>query len=198
MAALYPRWGVPKAPVDFPSMFGRSAEVVVEIGSGMGDATATMAVEDPDRDYLAVEVHTPGVGNLLSLIEDNAVENLRVYNDDAIVFLDEYIADGALAEIRVFFPDPWPKARHHKRRIIRPEFVALMRSKLRMGGLLQCATDWAHYADVMFEVLNSDVGLRNRFTRQAPRPAWRPVTKFEQRAVDEGREVTDYSFERVG
>lgn len=194
---MYPRLGVPAAPIDFGEVFDRSGDVVVEIGSGMGEATAQMAIDDPARDYLAVEVHVPGIGNLLSLIEENAIDNLRVYDGDAVVFLDEYVADGSLAEIRVFFPDPWPKSRHHKRRIIRPEFVALMRTKLRVGGLLQCATDWAHYADVMFNVLSADPGLRNRHQGRAPRPTWRPVTKFEQRAVDEGRDVADYSFERV-
>ena len=197
VAALYPRWGVPAAPVDFAGIYGRTADVVVEIGSGMGHATARMAMDDPDRDYLAVEVHTPGIGNLLSMIDENTIDNLRVYDGDAVRFLDDYIEDGVLAEIRVFFPDPWPKARHHKRRIIRPEFVALMRSKLRVGGLLQCATDWAHYGEVMFDVLSADPGLRNRHRRQAPRPSWRPVTKFEQRAIDEGRDVVDYSFEKI-
>ncbi|MFD0557398.1 tRNA (guanine-N7-)-methyltransferase [Stackebrandtia endophytica] len=198
LETLYPRYGVPAERVDNRALFGRDHDVVLEIGSGMGEASLVMAQEDPRRDYIAVEVHPPGIGNLLALIEEHSLTNLRVHDGDAISLLTDHVPDGALSEIRVFFPDPWPKARHHKRRIIRPAYAALMRSKLRSGGVLRCATDWADYAEVMLEVLSADPGLRNRFERESPRPRWRPVTKFEQRAVEAGRGITDLCFDRVG
>jgi len=197
LESLYPEFGVPAAPVDNRALFGRDHDVVLEIGSGMGESTLVMAQADPERDYIAVEVHPPGIGNLLALIEEHSLTNLRVHDGDGIQLLTDHVPDGALSEIRVFFPDPWPKARHHKRRIIRPGYVALMRSKLRPGGVLRCATDWVDYAEVMLEVLSADPGLRNRFAAEAPRPDWRPVTKFEQRAVDAGRRITDLCFDRI-
>ncbi|GAA4911391.1 tRNA (guanine-N(7)-)-methyltransferase [Stackebrandtia albiflava] len=194
---LYPVLGVPAAPLSAGELFGRHADVVVEIGSGMGEATVAMAAADPGRDHIAVEVHPPGVGNLLAMAEETGLRNLRVHDGDAVEFLARHVPPDALAEIRVFFPDPWPKARHHKRRLIRPANVALLRSRLRPGGVLHCATDWPQYAEVMMEVLGGDPQLRNLHDGAAPRPEWRPVTKFEERAVRAGRPVTDLRFTRV-
>jgi tRNA (guanine-N7-)-methyltransferase len=162
-AALWPSVGltVPdgdREPLDLPALFGRAAPVVLEIGFGMGDTTAAMAAADPGRDYLGVEVHTPGIGNLLALVAEQNLANVRVARADAMELVHK-IAPGALDAIHVFFPDPWPKARHHKRRLIRPENVALLRDRLRPGGLLHCATDWPHYADAMTETLDADPGL---------------------------------------
>ncbi|MEV8512546.1 tRNA (guanosine(46)-N7)-methyltransferase TrmB [Dactylosporangium sp. NPDC051484] len=177
---------VPGEPVD-----------VLEIGSGMGDATAQMAAADPGRRYLAVEVHTPGVANLLALIERQGLTNLRVAAVDAIELLREEIPIASLAAVHVFFPDPWPKSRHHKRRLIVPGRVALMRERLRPGGLLHCATDDAGYAQAMLETLDADPGLTNRFDGFAPRPDHRPMTKFELRAVRAGRPSFDLMYERT-
>ncbi|MER7009553.1 tRNA (guanosine(46)-N7)-methyltransferase TrmB [Dactylosporangium sp. NPDC000555] len=177
---------VPGEPVD-----------VLEIGSGMGEATAQMAAADPGRRYLAVEVHTPGVANLLALIERQGLTNLRVAAVDAIELLREEIPIASLAAVHVFFPDPWPKSRHHKRRLIVPGRVALMRERLRPGGLLHCATDDAGYAQAMLETLDADPGLANRFDGFAPRPDHRPVTKFELRAVRDGRPSFDLMYERT-
>jgi tRNA (guanine-N7-)-methyltransferase len=170
---------------------------VLEIGSGMGEATVQMAAADPHRRYLAVEVHTPGVANLLHLIDEGGLDNVQVAAVDAFELLDG-IPAGSLAAVHVFFPDPWPKARHHKRRLIVPERVAVLRERLRTGGVLHCATDDAEYAQAMLETLNADPGLVNRFDGFAPRPAHRPVTKFEQRALRAGRQSFDVMYARDG
>ncbi|WP_433058048.1 tRNA (guanosine(46)-N7)-methyltransferase TrmB [Dactylosporangium sp. CS-033363] len=170
---------------------------VLEIGSGMGEATAQMAAADPQRRYLAVEVHTPGVANLLHLIDDLALGNVRVADIDAFELLaGPSIPAASLDAVHVFFPDPWPKARHHKRRLIVPARVAILRERLRSGGVLHCATDDEGYAHAMLETLTADPGLRNRYDGFAPRPAHRPVTKFEQRAVKAGRAAYDLMFEK--
>ncbi|GAA4246119.1 tRNA (guanosine(46)-N7)-methyltransferase TrmB [Dactylosporangium darangshiense] len=171
---------------------------VLEIGSGMGEATAQMAAADPGRRYLAVEVHTPGVANLLHLIDEAGLTNLRIAAVDAIELLRADIPAASLEAVHVFFPDPWPKARHHKRRLIVPERVALLRERLRPGGLLHCATDDAGYAQAMLETLDADPGLVNRHDGFAPRPAHRPLTKFELRAVRDGRPAFDLMYERSG
>ncbi|WP_432987575.1 tRNA (guanosine(46)-N7)-methyltransferase TrmB [Dactylosporangium sp. CA-233914] len=178
---------VPGEPVD-----------VLEIGSGMGEATARMAAGDPDRHYLAVEVHTPGVANLLHLIDEGGLTNLRVAAVDAFELLREHIGAESLAAVHVFFPDPWPKSRHHKRRLIVPERVAVLRGRLRYGGILHCATDDEGYAHTMLDTLDADPGLVNRFAGFAPRPESRPVTKFELRAVRAGRTAYDLVYERSG
>jgi tRNA (guanine-N7-)-methyltransferase len=162
-AALWPRFGFEvedgdRAPLDLAALFGRAAPVVLEIGFGMGDTTAAMAAVDPGRDYLAVEVHTPGIANLLALIGEQNLPNVRVARADAMQLVHK-IERGSLDAVHVFFPDPWPKARHHKRRLIRAENVALLRERLRPGGVLHCATDWPHYAASMAEVLDADPGL---------------------------------------
>ena len=161
----------------------------------MGDTTATMAAIDPDRDYLAVEVHTPGIANLLDLIEQRGLRNVRVAEGDALDLV-RGLPEGSLDAVHVFFPDPWPKSRHHKRRIIQPTHVALLRSRLRPGGTLHCATDWAEYAEAMRVTLDGDPGLVNAYDGFAPRPAHRPVTKFERRALVAGRPIADLVYHR--
>jgi tRNA (guanine-N7-)-methyltransferase len=186
------------AGFDPVALFGREAPLVLEIGSGMGDATAAMAAADPGRDYLAVDVHTPGLANLLALAESGGLANVRAARGDAVELLRDLMKPGSLDAVHVFFPDPWPKAKHHKRRIVRPDVVALIRERLVPGGLLLCATDWPSYAEQMLEVLSADPGLRNRHDDgYAPRPASRPVTRFERRALAVGRDVYDLEFTRV-
>ncbi|WP_246169264.1 tRNA (guanosine(46)-N7)-methyltransferase TrmB [Actinotalea subterranea] len=183
--------------LDLPRLFGRTAPVVLEIGSGMGETVAAMAAADPGRDYLAVEAHLPGIANLLRIVEAGGPTNVRVAHGDALELLRLYVPQATLDAVHVFFPDPWPKAKHHKRRIIAPDHVALIRSRLLPGGTLHCATDWATYADVMLATLEADPGLRNVHEGFAPRPAHRPVTKFEQRGIDLGHEIADLIFTRT-
>ncbi|SCF29888.1 tRNA (guanosine(46)-N7)-methyltransferase TrmB [Micromonospora mirobrigensis] len=183
-------------PLDPATLFGRRAPLVLEIGSGMGDATAVMAAADPGRDYLAVEVHTPGIANLLDLVQRQGLHNVRVAEGDALDLV-RALPEGSLDAVHVFFPDPWPKSKHHKRRIIQPEHVALLRSRLVPGGTLHCATDWAPYAESMRETLTADPELVDVHGGYAPRPAHRPVTKFERRALAAGRPVFDLVHRRV-
>jgi tRNA (guanine-N7-)-methyltransferase len=183
--------------LDAVALFGRSAPLVVEIGSGMGDTTAAMAAADPGRDYLAVEVHLPGVAHLLGLIEEHRLTNVRVAHGDALELLRRTVAPDSLAAVHVFFPDPWPKARHHKRRIIAPPHVALLRSRLAPGGTLHCATDWEPYAQQMLEVVAADPGLTNPHGGFAPRPDHRPVTRFERRGTEAGRPARDVIARRT-
>ncbi len=188
LARLLPVHGVdPARPLEPAEVFGRVAPLVLEIGSGMGEATATMAAADPDRDVLAVEVHTPGLGTLLRRIEDAGLTNVRVLEADAREVLTDLLAPGSLDEVRVFFPDPWPKARHAKRRLVTDGFASLVASRLRPGGRLHVATDWASYAAQVEQVLAAseeyDVVARDRGAR--------PVTRFEQRGLDAGRSPYD-------
>jgi tRNA (guanine-N7-)-methyltransferase len=201
MADVWPVYGLTvldgdRTPLDLTELFGRDAPKVLEIGFGMGDTTAAMAAADPDRDYLAIEVHTPGIGNLLALIGDEGLTNVRVAHGDAMELVRKLPA-GSLDAVHAFFPDPWPKARHHKRRLIQPANVALLREKLRPGGTLHCATDWAHYAEAMAQTLDADPGLINTHPGFAPRPAHRPATKFERRGVASGRSIFDLVYRRV-
>ena len=195
---LMPRLGVPfrPGPVDFESVFGRRAPVVVEIGSGMGETTARIAMENPDIDYLAIEVHSPGVGSLLRRVEEEGLTNLRVVQHDAVEVMREMIPEGSLSAIHVFFPDPWPKKRHHKRRLVQPAFAALAASRLAPGGRLHVATDWQEYAEQVLAVLAATPGLRNTASDFAPRPPWRPETKFERRGRTLGHGVWDVLFEK--
>lgn len=201
LARLWPSRGIeidPGGPGFDPAvLFGRQAPLVLEIGCGMGEATAAMAAADPARDYLGVDVHTPGLANLLALAEQAALPNVRAARGDAVELLRDLMKPESLDAVHVYFPDPWPKARHHKRRIIRPDIVALIRTRLRPGGALRCATDWAPYAQQMLETLAADPGLSNAHRGYAPRPADRPVTKFERRAIAAGRTVLDLEFRRV-
>jgi tRNA (guanine-N7-)-methyltransferase len=184
-------------PLDLPAWFGRTAPVVLEIGSGMGAATAALAAAAPDVDHLAVEVYQPGLAQLLMRMDERGLTNLRLLRADAVTVLREHTAPGSLAGIRVYFPDPWPKRKHHKRRLVDAGFVALAASRLAGGGTLHLATDWAHYAEQMRRVGDAEPALRpQRPARRdwTPRPDWRPLTKFEQRAREEGREVRDLIY----
>jgi len=196
---LWPVFGVPVAeqPLDLEATFGRRAPLVLEIGSGMGEASAAMAAADPDRDYLAVEVHYAGIANLMGLLERSGATNARVARGDAITLLTRMLTPGSVDAIHIFFPDPWPKPRHHKRRLIRPENVPLLRDVLRPGGSLHLATDWPGYAQVMLEVIGADSTFVNTTSGYAQRPDWRPVTKFEQRGIAEGRPIADLVFRRA-
>ncbi|AVT40477.1 tRNA (guanosine(46)-N7)-methyltransferase TrmB [Plantactinospora sp. BB1] len=182
--------------LDLVELFGRAAPVVLEIGSGMGDATVAMAAADPGRDYLAVEVHTPGIANLLALIERHGLTNVRIARGDALDLVRYLLPPDRLDAVHVFFPDPWPKPRHHKRRLIQPAHVALLRSRLVPGGTLHCATDWPEYAESMRQTLTADPELVNLYPGFAPRPAHRPVTKFERRGTAAGRPILDLIFRR--
>jgi len=194
LARLRPALGVPVDGLllDLAVLFGRSAPVVLEIGSGTGEATAALAAADPARDVLAVEVHTPGVANLLRLTEAGGLTNVRVAEGDALVVLRDMLPAGCLDEVRVLFPDPWPKARHHKRRLVQPAFVFLVASRLRPGGRLHVATDWPHYAEQVLDVVAAS-GLQGGVVARPDRP----VTRFEQRALADGRPVVDVVAVRV-
>ncbi|AGL19694.1 tRNA (guanosine(46)-N7)-methyltransferase TrmB [Actinoplanes sp. N902-109] len=199
-AELWPALGITiedgdRSPLEPAVLFERAAPTVLEIGFGMGESTAQMAAADPGRDYLAVEVHTPGIGNLLALAGERGLTNLRVAHGDAMELVRR-LPEGGLDAVHTFFPDPWPKARHHKRRLIQPAHVALLRDRLRPGGLFHAATDWAHYADAMAGTLDGDPGLVNLYDGYAPRPEHRPLTKFEQRGVRAGRQIFDLMYRR--
>lgn len=195
---LGPRYEVAAGgpPLDPEPLFGRRAPLVVEIGSGMGDATAAMAAADPDRDYLAVEVHPPGVAHLLGLIEAGGLTNLRVVPGDALQLLRERVAPASVAAVHAFFPDPWPKQRHRKRRLFQPGHVALLRSRLVSGGVLHTVTDWREYARVIQRTLNADPELVDAFDGWAPRPAYRPETKYERKARAAGRASFELIYRR--
>lgn len=196
---LLPRYGVaPAVPLDFPSVFGRNAPVVLEIGSGMGETTAAIAAAQPATDFLAVEVHLPGVGALLRRIDAGSLANVRVLCHDAAPVAETMIAPGSLAGIHVFFPDPWPKKRHHKRRLLKPAFVHALALRLAPGGYLHAATDWSEYAQEMLATFEAEPLLVNTAERFAPRPAHRPLTKFEERGLARGHPVFDLVFERRG
>lgn len=184
--------------LDFERVFGREAPVVLEIGFGMGWSLVQMAREAPDKDFIGIEVHRPGVGKLLHDMAEQRVDNIRVYCDDAVEVLERCIPDASLATVQIFFPDPWHKKRHHKRRLIQPEFVQRLRQKLAIGGVLHAATDWQDYAEHILAVMNAAPGFRNQAGADyAPRPAHRPTTKFEQRGERLGHGVWDLLFERV-
>jgi len=200
MEETLPQIGLPYrvAPLDLDAAFGRSAPKIVEIGFGMGETTARIAAALPGHDFLGIEVHGPGVGSLCKLVADGGLGNVRIIQHDAVEVLRDMIAEGTLAGVHVFFPDPWHKKRHHKRRIIQPDFVALVASRLASGGYLHCATDWAEYAEWMLEVLRGEPLLQNSADDYAPRPDYRPLTKFEQRGLRLGHGVWDLVFRRRG
>ena len=197
-AELLPRFGISyqAKPVDLDQAFGRHAPVVVEVGSGMGETTARIAAGNPATDYLAIEVHAPGVGSLLKQVQEAGLTNVRVVRHDAVEVLRDMVAPGSLAGIHVFFPDPWPKKRHHKRRLLQPDFAALAASRLAPGGVLHVATDWQEYADHVLAVLSATPGLENTADGFAPRPATRPQTKFEMRGIKLGHGVWDVIFKK--
>ena len=178
---------------DPPAWFGRDAPLILEIGSGMGEATAALAAAEPDVDHLAVEVFEPGIAALLMRAEEAGLTNLVVLRGDAVALLTTRVPEASVAGIRIFFPDPWPKRRHHKRRLVQPAFLALAATRLRPGGTLHMATDWADYAAQMRAVADAEPLLVGGET---PRPPWRPVTKFEARARAEGRDIHEFVYRR--
>jgi len=197
---LMPVLGVGYQPqvADLDAVFGRAAPKVVEIGFGMGGATADIAQARPDTDYLGVEVHGPGVGSLLKLVEERQLGNVRVIQHDAVEVFTHMLASASLDGVHVFFPDPWHKKRHNKRRLIQPPFVALLASRIKPGGYLHLATDWEDYAIQMLEVLSQEATLENTADGYAPRPDYRPLTKFEQRGLRLGHGVWDLVFRKRG
>ncbi|MGH8435751.1 MAG: tRNA (guanosine(46)-N7)-methyltransferase TrmB [Pseudomonas sp.] len=184
---------------DFDAVFGRSAPRTFEIGFGMGHSLLEMAAAAPEQDFIGVEVHRPGVGALLNGLLTQNLTNVRVYQCDALEVLRNCIADASLDRLLLFFPDPWHKSRHHKRRIVQPEFAQLVRQKLKVGGVLHMATDWQPYAEYMLEVLQAAPGYRNQAQDGGcvPRPPERPTTKFERRGERLGHGVWDLKFQRV-
>jgi len=183
--------------IDLNALFGRKdSKKILEIGFGMGESTAKIAQTLPDCDFLAVEVHTPGVGSLLKLIEESALTNIRIIQHDVVDVLQNMIEDNSLDGVHIFFPDPWHKKRHHKRRLIQAEFVKLLCSKLKTGGYLHVATDWQEYAEWVLEVLNSESSLKNIAETYAEKPSYRPLTKFENRGIKLGHGVWDLVFIR--
>jgi tRNA (guanine-N7-)-methyltransferase len=199
LAEWGPRFVLPfePRPLDFAAVFGRQAAVVLEIGFGMGDATAQIAAARPDTDFVGVEVHTPGVGALLRRIGEQGLTNLRIVQHDAVEVLEHMVPPASLAGVHIFFPDPWHKKKHHKRRLVQPPFVAKLATRLAPGGYLHCATDWQPYAEQMLEVLGAEPSLRNTAEGYAPRPDYRPLTKFENRGLKLGHGVWDLVFRKA-
>jgi tRNA (guanine-N7-)-methyltransferase len=196
---LMPRYGLRYRlqALDLQAIFGRAAPCVLEIGCGMGETTVTIAAQNPRNDYLGIEVHSPGVGSLLKLVAEQGLTNLRVIQHDAVEVLRNMIPPGSLAGCNIYFPDPWPKLRHHKRRLIQPGFVALLASRMQAGAVLHAATDWENYAAHILEVLSASPEFRNLAESYAPRPEGRPQTKFEVRGLKLGHGVWDLMFERL-
>ena len=193
-----PRFGIPYAPerLDLDTAFGRQAPRIVEIGFGMGESTADYASRHPEIDFLGVEVHTPGVGNLLQLLAAQQLTNVRIIQHDAVEVLNHMIPESSLRGIHIFFPDPWPKKRHHKRRLIQGPFAELLASRLEPDGYVHLATDWEEYARQMLAVLSAQPRLTNTSEGFAPRPESRPLTKFESRGLRLGHGVWDLVFRR--
>lgn len=196
---LLPVFGIANAPqlVNLDAAFGRGAPKILEIGFGMGETTALIAASHPDNDYLGIEVHTPGVGSLLKTIGDQNLRNIRIIQHDAVEVLANMIAPATFDGAHIFFPDPWPKKRHHKRRLIQPPLVALLASRLKPGAYLHAATDWQEYAEQILEVFGGEPQLMNTTDGFAPRPDYRPQTKFESRGLKLGHGVWDIIFRRV-
>jgi tRNA (guanine-N7-)-methyltransferase len=199
MEALGPQYLLPyrPQPLDYGQAFGREAPVILEIGFGMGEATAHIAGVMPDKNFLCCEVHEPGVGALLKRIGENGLTNIRIVPHDAVQVLEHMVAPASLSGVHVFFPDPWHKLRHHKRRLIQPPVVRLLASRIAPGGYVHCATDWENYAEQMLQVLIAEPLLRNTAEGYAPKPHYRPLTKFENRGLRLGHGVWDVVFERV-
>jgi tRNA (guanine-N7-)-methyltransferase len=198
LAELGPKFVLPYKPerLDAEAVFGRKAPLVLEIGFGMGGATAEIAATLPDHDFIGCEVHEPGVGALLKLIDEKRLGNIRIVQHDAVEVLRDMIGPDLLAGVHIFFPDPWHKKRHHQRRLIQPEFVAMLVQHLAPGGYLHCATDWQPYAEQMLEVLSAEPALQNTAAGYADKPAYRPLTKFEARGLKLGHGVWDLVFRK--
>jgi len=195
---LLPKYGIPYAPglIDLDHVFGRRAPKILEIGFGMGETTAAIAALHPENDYLGIEVHTPGVGSLLKAIEEEGLTNVRIVQHDAVEVLCHMIGHDTFDGVHVFFPDPWPKKRHHKRRLLQPAFVALLVERMKPGAYLHVATDWQEYAEYVLAVLKNNPLLENTAMDYAPRRAYRPQTKFETRGLKLGHGVWDVIFKR--
>jgi len=199
LARLYPRYGIdynPGVQLSSKGLFGRDGPFIVEIGFGMGMATATIAEALPETLFLGMEVHAPGVGKLLSEIENRGIENLRVCRHDATEVVEAMMEPGTVDGFHIFFPDPWPKKRHHKRRIMNADFIHLMAGRLKKGGYLYYVTDWEEYAGATLEALQAEPLLENVHELWGRRKPWRPITKFEQRALLDGRPIRELEFVR--
>jgi len=196
----WPKYGVDfsQTSLDLNQLFGRSdSKKILEIGFGMGDATAQIAKALPEADFLAIEVHTPGVGSLLKHMEELALANIRIVQHDAVEVLQHMLADGSLDGVHIFFPDPWHKKRHHKRRLIQAEFISLLCAKLKVGAYIHVATDWQEYAEWVLGVLSAEPQLQNSTEGYAEKPSYRPLTKFENRGIKLGHGVWDLVFTRI-
>ncbi len=195
---LLPRYGIAFSHeiLDLGQVFGRAAPKILEIGFGMGETTAAIAAAHPENDYLGIEVHTPGVGSLLKQIDERGLANVRIIQHDAVEVLEHMIAPASLDGAHIFFPDPWPKKRHHKRRLIQPRFVSLLAERLKPGAYVHVATDWQEYAEQVLAVLAAEPQLVNTAESYAPRPAYRPQTKFESRGLKLGHGVWDIVFRK--
>jgi tRNA (guanine-N7-)-methyltransferase len=199
LETVFPKFGITYQPelLDLNAKFGRAdSKKILEIGFGMGETTAKIAATLPECDFLAAEVHTPGVGALLKLIDEQALTNIRVIQHDVVEVLHNMIADASLDGVHIFFPDPWHKKRHHKRRLIQAEFIKLLCSKLKVGAYIHVATDWQEYAEWVLEVLNAEPQLQNTAKDYAVKPDYRPLTKFENRGIKLGHGVWDMVFTR--
>ena len=201
LAELFSQYGITlqQGIIDFDALFGRRGPRILEIGFGNGASLAEMATEHPENDYLGIEVHRPGVGNLLLQIEKQSLNNIRVSNDDAIEVLEQQIPDESLDDVYLFFPDPWHKKKHHKRRIVQPAFVNLIQRKLKPGGIFHMATDWENYAEHIMAAMRTAAGFKNIAGegQYTARPAYRPLTKFEQRGHRLGHGVWDLVFRKM-
>ena len=196
----WPSYGVEYSlqSINLKRLFGRTnSKRILEIGFGMGDATAKIAQILPNYDFLAVEVHTPGVGGLLKLMQESDITNIRIIQHDVVEVLQHMIADNSLDGVHIFFPDPWHKKRHHKRRLIQAEFVKLLCAKLKVGAYIHLATDWQEYAEWVLEVLSAELQLKNNAVDFAEKPNYRPLTKFENRGIQLGHGVWDLVFTRI-
>lgn len=196
--AWMPKWSKPYAPkrLNLQDTFGRQAPTILEIGFGMGETTEKIALARPNDNFLGVEVFNAGVGALLKRIEGSGLTNIRIIQHDAVEVLRDMIAPESLSGVHIYFPDPWPKKRHHKRRLIQPPLIALLASRMAPGAYIHCATDWEHYALQMLEVLNGEPTLENTCDGFAPRPEYRPLTKFENRGLRLGHGVWDLIFKK--
>ena len=198
---LWPYYGIERGNtvLDFDDHFEREADVILEIGFGNGESTWQMAQQEPEKSFVGIEVHEPGVGHLLMALEEHAIENVRIARDDAVPFVQQRIADSSLAGVRIYFPDPWPKKRHHKRRIVQADFVSQLSRCLAQGGILHLATDWRPYAEHMLKVMQEHADFINLSPHgdYCERPEWRPFTKYEKRGEKLGHEVFDLLYQRV-
>jgi tRNA (guanine-N7-)-methyltransferase len=200
VATLGPKFVLPfaHAPLNFALAFARKAPTIVEIGFGMGHATADIAQQQTDKNFIGIEVHTPGVGSLLKMIDERGLTNLRIVQHDAVEVLTYMIPDSSLAGVHIFFPDPWPKKRHHKRRLVQPVWIKQLVSKLQPNGYIHLATDWQDYAEHMLDVLRAEPAIKNTASAYAQRPAYRTESNFERKGLAKGHGVWDLVFTRIG